>query len=232
MIQFNLLPDVKLEFIKAQRTKHMVFLVATAVTALAIFIFALLFFTVNIVQKKHISNLDKDIQQDTAQLQSVQDLEKVLTVQNQLKALPELHSKKPEASRLYSYLIQLTPSDASISSVVVDFTANTITLSGSADKIETINKFVDTLKFTEYQTTETFKPFSNVVLTNFSVASKDSAGDKNSAYDITLAFNPVIFDSSIDGTMQVPKIVSTRSITEKPTDLFEPLPKTNKEEDN
>src|SRR5690606_17026897 len=161
MIQFNLLPDVKLEYIKAKRTKHMVTLVAGAVTALAVFIFVLLFIVVNVVQKQHIANLDKDIQEDISYLQQVPDLAKVLTVQNQLAALPELHNQKPKVSRLYNYLIQLTPSKASIAEIQVDFAANTMTISGSANKLQTVNKFVDTLKFTEYQTDQTIKPFTN-----------------------------------------------------------------------
>lgn len=224
MIQFNLLPDVKLEYIKAKRTKHMVTLVAGAVTALAVFIFVLLFIVVNVVQKQHIANLDKDIQEDISYLQQVPDLAKVLTVQNQLAALPELHNQKPKVSRLYNYLIQLTPSKASIAEIQVDFAANTMTISGSANKLQTVNKFVDTLKFTEYQTDQTIKPFTNVVLTDFAVSEDDTSG-KKATYQIDLTFDPIIFNGTVDGSLQVPKIISTRSITEKPSDLFEQLPK-------
>lgn len=231
MIQFNLLPDVKLEYIKTRRTKHMVTLVAGAVTALAVFVFVLLFVAVNVIQKQHISNLDKDIQEDISYLQSVEDLDKVLTVQNQLGALSGLHEKKPETSRLYTYLIQLTPSKATIGDITVDFSLSTMSISGTADKLETVNKFVDTLKFTEYQTDQTLKPFTNVVLTDFAVSPASGATKREVTYQIDFTYDPVIFNATVDGSMQVPKIISTRSTTEKPSDLFEQLPKT-KTEDN
>lgn len=43
MIQFNLLPDVKLEYIKANRAKHTVVVAASVTAAAALGIFILLF---------------------------------------------------------------------------------------------------------------------------------------------------------------------------------------------
>ena len=62
MVQFNLLPDVKLEYLKTQKTKRTVLLGVISVTALAVFIFILLFLIVNVFQKQHLANLDKNIE--------------------------------------------------------------------------------------------------------------------------------------------------------------------------
>ncbi len=218
MIQFNLLPDVKVDYLKASRTKRLVMIASIAVTSLALFIFVLLFLIVNVFQKQHLGNLNKDIAESTAQLKSINDLDKVLTVQNQLNKLTPLHDQKPEASRMTDYLVKLTPNDAKISQVSVDFAANTIEINGSALNLETINKYVDTLKFTDYKTGDAqAKAFSEIVLTSFGVSKENKT-----AYGIQFKFDPMIFDTTKQVELIVPSIISTRSVTERPSDLFEP----------
>ena len=224
MIQFNLLPDVKLEYIKARRTKHAVIVIAGAVGAASLAIFVLLFMTVNVLQKQHLNNLNEDIARDSKQLQSIENLDRILTVQNQLRSLTGLHDAKPVASRLKEYITQITPAQVSYATINVDFTANTINFTGSADSLRSINQFVDTLKFTKYtagESTDQKNAFSEVVLTSFG---KD---DKGSSYVINLKFDPAIFSSASSVKLVVPNIVTTRSATEKPDeDLLRPLSNT------
>lgn len=220
MIQFNLLPDVKLEYMKTRRTKRVTIIIAGLVTALALAVFVGLFLIVNVFQRQHLANLNKDIKQDTAQLQAVPDLTKVLTIQNQLGKLTELHEQKPAAARVFDFLGQLTPSKATISSVSVDFSAGTMSINGNADSLSTVNQYVDTLKFTNFVTNNDGnqqKAFSEVVLSSFG---KD---EKTTSYSITFKFNPEIFNNTKQVTLEVPKITSTRSSTEKPSDLFQQI---------
>jgi Tfp pilus assembly protein PilN len=218
MIQFNLLPDVKLEYAKTKRTKRTVILGSVAVTCLVVFIFVLLFLIVNVFQKQHISNLTQNIESKTNDLKSYSDLDKVLTVQNQLKALPGLHESKPATSRLTDYLVQLTPSEAKITDVTIDFDAGTMAINGTATKIEVVNQFADILKFTDYKEGEvTDKAFSEVVLPTFGVKGSDG----RVTYGLQFKFKPEIFNNTKSVELVVPTIVSTRSVTEKPTDLFE-----------
>ncbi len=221
MVQFNLLPDIKLEYIKARRMKRLVVGASLIITGLALAIFILLFLGVNVVQKRHLSNLDKDIASNIAALEAVPDINKVLTIQNQLNSLTALHIQKPASSRFIQYLTQTTPKNASITQADVDFTLGTITMSGTADSLKTVNKFADTLKFTTFTTdqNETAQPaFSQVVLTGFGV------GDKAATYQFSFKFNPEIFDNTKKVKLAVPDITSTRSETEKPSDLFQKLP--------
>lgn len=223
MIQFNLLPDVKLEYVKAQRTKRTTMLAAFSITALFVFITVLLFMIVFVFQKNHIKHLNDDIKGKTTELKSIEDLDKVLTIQNQLNKLSTLHEDKPAASRLATYLVQLTPSDAKISEVEVNFDDGTMTLSGTAGSLGSINKFADILKFTDYKENNTTnKAFSEVVLSSFGVVKTGpSAGAGRSAYALKFSFDPIIFNNTKSIELVVPNIISTRSVTEKPTDLFE-----------
>lgn len=230
MIQFNLLPDVKQEYMKAKRQKHSVIIISLLVAAVSLFIFVMLFLTVNVFQKKHISDLDTDIASSTKTLKDIKDLDKILTIQNQLKSLPDLHDAKPVTSRLFGYLTQITPAQVSLGNVNLNYESKTMIISGTADSLSTINKFVDTIKFTTYTeavgaetaSAGATKPFSSVVLSSF------SKGEEGSTYQISLAFEPTIFDSKKTITLVVPKTITTRSETEKPNqDIFQALPKEN-----
>jgi hypothetical protein len=218
MIQFNLLPDVKLEYIRAQRTKRMVVGISVLVTAAALAILIILSVTVFVFQKEHMNHLSADITKYGKDLQSTKDLNKILTVQDQLGALTSLHEQKPETNRLIPYIKQLTPAAASISNLSLDFSADTMTITGSADSLQTVNQFVDTLKFTTYnQGNQNPKAFSGVVLSSFGRA------DKGASYTITLSFVPDIFDNTKTIELTVPNIITTRSELDKPGVLFEPV---------
>ncbi len=217
MIQFNLLPDVKLEYIKTRKTKRMVILSACGAGAVSLLLFVLLFTYVNIVQPQHLKSLNGSIKESEQKLSAVPDLNKVLTIQSQLSSLTNLHASDPATSRTFGYLSQVTPAKATISSATVDLNANTVTISGEADTLSTVNKFADTLKFTNYQIegqNQSAPAFSNVVLGSF------GKGDKTATYQLTFVFDPTIFDNTKDVKLVVPKIISTRSETEKPSDLF------------
>lgn len=218
-VQFNLLPDVKLEYIKARRMKRMVMGVSVIVAGITLAIFIGLFLLVNVVQKSHIANLNSDIEQKSSELQSKPDIDKIITIQNQLNSLTALHENKPQASRTIKYLTLLTPSEATVSQVTVSFEEDTMTIDGDANKLETVNKFADTLKFTTYKVegsdTEPQNAFSEVVLESFGVT------EEGATYQLSMKFNPEIFDNTKKVELIVPDIISTRSQTEKPEDLFQ-----------
>lgn len=221
MIQFNLLPDVKLEYIKARRTKNMVVVSSIVVGGSALAVLILLFTGVSVLQKKHMNDLTKDIKTYTKQLENTPDLNKALTVQNQLKSLETLHQKKPITTRLFGYLNQITPSSITISAVSLDIEKQTLGLTGNATDLTSINKFVDTIKFTNMKVdnNQNQKAFTEVVLSSYTVA---QAGGK-ATYQVSFKFDPVIFDGTKQVALEVPKQTSTRSETEKPK-LFEEKP--------
>lgn len=218
MIQLNLLPDVKTKYIKTQRTKHTVILSAMIISGAALGVVLLLASVVYGAQKIQLSSLDNDIKDKSAELKKVEDLDKILTIQNQLSALPGLHSQKPEVGRVFTFLPQITPTDVSIASYDLKFEDNSMIFTGTAKDLVAVNKFVDTLKFTKYTTDTSQDPkpaFSAVVLSNF------SRNDKDASYTIGLKYDPALFNSTNKTVvLAVPKITSTRSETESPGNLF------------
>lgn len=217
MIQFNLLPDVKVEYIKAKKSKRTIMVAAILSVIVSLSLLAIMV-SVTMYQKFHINSLSSDITKVQKDLENTQNLAKILTVQNQLKSLPDLYSKRPETSRVFGYVEQTTPAQIQISNMTLDFNANSINVSGISDTLESVNRYVDTLKFTNYRVAGVEgkeKAFTNVVLTAFS-RSKDSA-----SYSVSMEFNPDIFDRAKEVALEVPKTITTRSETELPgNDLF------------
>lgn len=223
MIQFNLLPDVKVQFVKAQQMKRLVYGTAVIATGSTFAIFVLLFLVVHGVQRKNMSDLSKDATKYSQQLQNTKDLNKVLTIQNQLNSLTSLHDQKAAAVREFAYIQQITPADLTISDYATDFTANTMVITGAAPTLARVDTFVDTLKFATYTDASganAQKAFSSVVLTQFGRA------DNGTTYTINLGFDPTLFKNDSDKKLIVPNTVTTRSVVELPDNLFVKTPST------
>jgi Tfp pilus assembly protein PilN len=221
MIQFNLLPDVKLNHIRTQRFKRTVIALAGLVTIFCVVVLLLLMSAVYGLQRRHMSNLSEDIENTATEIKSINQIDRILTVQNQLVSVNDLHAQKPVLSRLFIFIETVTPSDVNLSGVEVNFDSNRIELSGSAQSIATINRYVDTLKFTEYfsvelddddEVVEESLPdededlplaFSNVVLESFG-----RSGDEIN-YMITMEYDPAIFDSVEEIRIRVQDTITT-----------------------
>lgn len=218
MIQFNLLPDIKLQFLKAQRLKRILMVITLGATGLCVGIL-FLFVSVTQLQAIHISNLDKDIKKLSTDLTDTPDLNKILTIQNQLNNMTQLHEKRPVVSRLTDFLPQLTPTQIKYAKILLDVDASTIIFSGSADSLRSTNQFVDTLKFTKFKIDQEQEKsaFSEVVMTNF------GRDERGASFDISLKFDKEMFNNTKNVTLNVPTTTTTRSVTEKPSSLFQPL---------
>lgn len=194
--------------------------VCALVSAGALGVFGLVAGYVYGVQGAQITSVNKEIEKVNNSINNknrqVDDFNKVLTVQNQLLSLDTLHADKPVTSRLFEYLSKLTPAQVTISNINVSYDeGNSLTLQGSTDTIETINRFVDTLKFTTFTTTaEGSEPkpvFTDVVLGSF-------ARDKQGAsYTVRMIYDPIIFQSSeVSAGLSVPQKITTRSELGRP----------------
>lgn len=217
MVQFNLLPDVKINLIKARRTNRLVVTIGFLAVVISVLI-AGASFSLMTVQKKHITDLDKDIKKYSSDLNGTENLTKILTVQNQLNALPELYATRPAIKRLPSYLDQTTPSVVNLSDIKLDLAEGNIEVTGTSEKLESVNRYVDTLKFTTYTEGDDkdskVNAFSNVVLSAF------AKNDTQTTFTIRFAFDAVIFDESKDVKLLVPSIITTRSQSSSLTNLF------------
>ena len=135
MIEINLVPDVKQEFIKAQRVRSLVVSLAIITGIVALGIVLLLGAWVFGVQAARGALSDKTIKEESAKLASVEDLESTLTIQSQLEMLPGLHESKKIDSRVFDVLATINPPDpnnVTISKLIVDSTEKKIAIEAQA----------------------------------------------------------------------------------------------------
>jgi hypothetical protein len=134
MIQINLIPDIKQELLRTQRTRRTAIGVSILVGLGAMGAVAALAVILG-VQLVH-ENIAKDnIKKEYNTLKSVDNIEDVLTIQNQLATIQSYQDKRTMDSRLFDVLVAINPAqpnNASFSSIKLDPTQNLITIEGSA----------------------------------------------------------------------------------------------------
>lgn len=224
MIQLNLLPDIKKEFINAQKTRALVMSSSILVTIVAVGLAVLMFVYVTFLQQLQITLATNDIKDKEKQLNSVQDLSKYLTVQNQLAALPELHANKGIYSRLLSFLPVLNPNapnNVTLTKLQLVSLDKQVNFTGSTASFESLNVFVDTLRNAEVTYKDSSsqqqksKMFETVTVQSSNI---DKLNGKSSvSFTVIAQYVEPAFDAhNTDVTASVPNIKTSQSVTESP----------------
>ncbi len=190
MIEINLLPNVKRELLKTRVMRNRVisisFLVGGASIA-AVVVLALILGS-QIAAEAVQNGVIKD---RNDKLMAVEDLNKVVTIQNQLTKINEQHSGKKINSRIFDVVTAVNPvapNNVSFSDIKVNPESKTITLEGSAvngySALETLKK---TILNTKVQTTDGDKS-SEVSLTK-EIKDGDTSFGENSEGKKVLQFS-------------------------------------------
>ena len=190
MIEINLLPNVKRELLKTRVMRNRVisisFLVGGASIA-AVVVLALILGS-QIAGEAVQNGVIKD---RNDKLMAVEDLNKVVTIQNQLTKINEQHSRKKINSRIFDVVTAVNPvvpNNVSFSDIKVNPESKTITLEGSAvngySALETLKK---TILNTKVQTTDGDKS-SEVSLTK-EIKDGDTSFGENSEGKKVLQFS-------------------------------------------
>lgn len=225
MIQLNLLPDLKKEFIKAQKVKALVITIAIFTTIGAVGVSALLFVYVTFVQQFQVKLVTDDIARKMQQLKGINDIDKYLTVQNQLGSLPGLHESKGIYSRLFDFMSVLNPSapnNVSLSDLKVITEEKSIVFTGTSKSYETFNVFVDTLKHAQatYKAGGQGDAVTENVFDQVLVQSADltrSTGESVVDFIVRTTYKDSVFDAkNTDMSATVPNITTTQSVTQSP----------------
>lgn len=154
MIEINLVPDIKQELIKAQRTRSVVvtssIFIGIASVGVVIFL-ALYVFTIQTVRSVL---ADTEIKKQSTALSKVEDLSKTLTIQNQLTKISDLNNSKKIDSRIFDLLkavIPKEPNDVKISKLSIDPITNLVSMEGQAQggyaSLEIFKKTIEGAKF-------------------------------------------------------------------------------------
>ena len=210
MIALNLLPDVKKQFLKAQKTRNLIFTFSLIGSAVAIGL-VILGFVVVLGMRFQIDQNDEEITELQAEYLQIDNLSQILTIRNQAESLPGLHDGKPVATRLFSLLSTSTPVDVDLTEVIIDFEESTIEVTAVADDFNDVDRHVDTLENTVFVAgdSESQPVFSSIV-------SEQGINDNEVSFTVMMSFVPAIFDSVEEVTFDVPDIETTQSERQKP----------------
>lgn len=206
MIEVNLIPDVKLELIRAQRQQRMVVSVSIVVAIASIGVVSLLTaytfgglaLADNIAQQR--------INDRAKELKAIEDLPQTLTLQAQLSKLQEVHSDKNISSRLFDMLSVVVPKgDNQVTITRLGFKSeeNVIEIEAQAKNgYEAMEVFKKTLAETTFQYTEEGQEVkTEKIATAISEGERnygeDSDGASSLRFTISFTYLEKLFDSSI-----------------------------------
>lgn len=229
MIGLNLLPDVKKEFIKAQRTRNTVIslsiltmaAVGGATIVLALFVY---------VAQSAMINLKKDeITKRQSTLAAKPEVGKYLTIQNQLDALKGLHDADHKIlySRLFDYLPQLNPApphNVKIGSIKVSKKDTSMDIQGNATDFKGMDTFKNTLEnatisYKNGETSSELKLFPQVSIKSAALSSENNIAYVSFEFSVTYskeAFSP----DATEVKLNVPKLTISDSKTNAPSEIF------------
>lgn len=225
MIQLNLLPDLKKEFIKSQKNKGLVISSSILVTLGALGLSALLFVYVTFAQQVQIGLVTQDINSKSKELSDIPDINKYLTIQNQLASIGSLHDSKGIYSRLFDFFSVLNPSppnNINLSGAQLITTDRSVLFNGTTASFESLNVFVDTLKnanvsYTAPGTDQTTKEnmFEQVFVQNSGLGR--SSNKQVVSFTVRAIYKESVFNAANTNVkVEVPAITTTPSATQSP----------------
>ncbi len=232
MIEVNLIPDVKRELLRAKQMRMYVIggsiVVGIAAVALVILL-ALYLFTVQGIRSRI---TDGEIASKSSELTKTPDLSNMLTVQQQLAALSDMHGSKNMSSRVFDMLTAVNPAEpnqVTVSSAKLDTAQQTITIEGQAangfEAAEAFKKTIlgTTITYKQKDTKETVtSKLANAVSTADMSYGEDATGKKVLRFTMSFVYSDDFFaQTSTDAIISGP---STKNVTDSylyiPQSLF------------
>lgn len=224
MVELNLLPDVKKEFLHAERARRRTIALAILATIIAAGLAVLFAFYTYGVQSVILYTQTEDIKKKAAELSGIQDINKYITIQNQLANLSSLHDDKMNFSRLLTFLPTLNPAppkNVTLTNLDIATAEKTITFKGIVRDYAALTTFKDTLINAEFtfggaDDSSTKKLFSDVTI---EAAALDA--ESGVSFNIVTTYDEDAFlqKNGVAG-VHVPNIETTQSVVGAPQPIF------------
>lgn len=229
MIQINLVPDVKQEFIRAQRVRMTVVTIATFIGAGSIGLVVLLFMWLG-AQGLRGNILDGSITDKSEKLAAVADIEETLTVQNQLSKIPDIYSSQHINSRIFDVIASVAPESdddnpIQYSNVVVDTSTSTVSVEAQTPRFNGLDAFKKTIEATEFEfTTGDNEERTTVPLaSNISIASQSYGQDSSGGHVLTFSLSFTYPEELLSPSSENARIITPDKTNA--TDSFRGIPK-------
>lgn len=189
MISLNLLPDVKKDLLRVRRERNLVVSISVIVVGASIGVLLLLSGTLGVLigAKALMENSIKNDEQTIKQAQKKKQLDKYITIQNQLKQIGKLKSDQQVYSRLMDYLTQLNPAapnNVQISSATIEAPAgssgDTSSSSSSSASADGITMTIEG-KTTNFSALDVYKNTLSKAQLSYEVEEEDTSSDSESS---------------------------------------------------
>jgi len=220
MIEINLIPDVKQELIRAERVRSIVISTSIAAGLIAVGVVVALSLYVFGVQSVRGNLSDDAIKKTSQELAGVEDLSKVLTIQNQLSVISSLNDQKKINSRVFDVLLAVVPpapNTVQVSNMLVDSAENTITIEGQSpvgySALEVFKKTIDgavVMVESDGERSEV-KLAEDISTTNVSYG-EDSTGAKVLRFTIAFTYPDELFSPKVSSV--VVKLTNQGNVTD------------------
>lgn len=232
MIQVNLIPDVKHEYIRAQRMRNSVISIAIIVVIAAVGLVILLAAVLG-GQKVTEAVTERTIQDEYKKLRAVDSVDDLVTIQQQLENISDVNDSKIVGSRLFDVLTAINPAppnDVRLSMVEFDPATKTISLEGSSN-FTSADIFTKTIQNTTLEFTEDGVSDAEPLATKIDLLETNFGEDSNNAkvlrFKLTFEYNDKLFRNDLTNTRIVSPTGSidvTDSKLRVPDSLFESRP--------
>lgn len=194
MIEVNLLPDVKQEFIHAQRVRLNVVTISVIISVIAVAAVLILAVLLG-VQAARGFLLDSSIKDNSSKLSNVSDINKTLTIQNQLGKISSIQQSSHVDSRIFSVLTSLAKGNGNdkiqYSNIVVDTSNKIVTIQAQTQTFNGLDVFKKTLVATnfEYSTDGSSTKQTEPLASNISITNQSQALDASGAHVVTFTLS-------------------------------------------
>ncbi len=229
MIEINLIPDVKREFIHAQKMRNLAITVSILIGAMAAGVVVLLALLLG-AQALHESISRGQVKDQFKALQSTDNIDNVLTIQNQLSKISSINDTKTMDSRLFDVLSAISPAapnDIKVSTARIDPSTKTLTIEGSAAQgfaaTETFRKTILNTKLeSTVSGTTSSVPLADSVTIGETSYGEGADGSKVLRFTISFVYPDGLFDNTLK-SLRVITPTSAVDVTDSRTRVPESL---------
>jgi hypothetical protein len=230
MIQINLIPDVKQEFLKAEKARRMAISFSIIVILAAVGL-AVLLGVLWGIQSVRGALVQDGIKKEYATLSQVADVNDLVTIQNQLAHVDAIHQDKARDSRIFTILQAINPGGRNsvlFSNIKLLPEDTAISLEGTAQNgyaaVELLKKTIanTNLEYTVDGETKS-EPIADSVEVGESSLGEDGSGRVVLRFTLSFVYNKQLFSSSVD-TMKIVRPQGSFDLTDSrlrvPDSLF------------
>ena len=133
--EINLVPDIKADMIKAQKTRNLMFFVCIVISIVSVSTVAILG-SVKGAQDITMSGQDTHLKNLSDKIKNYDELPEFLTIQNQLKGISDIEDNQKVLSRAIGFLsafLNVGEDEVKASELSIDLTTSTLSFDGQAD---------------------------------------------------------------------------------------------------